>query len=95
MYFNLLNIHWLISKVSVEEIQRIYKRFLKLDKNSSGTIDKEEFLAIPGIAANPLALRVSDIFDEDGGGDIDFKEFLVGLSAFSAKGKKDEKLKCM
>ena len=78
----------------MDEIQRLYKRFMKLDKNNSVTIDKDEFLAIPGIANNPLAHRVIDIFDEDGGGDVDFKEFLYGLSAFSAKGKKEEKLKC-
>ena len=34
------------------------------------------------------------IFDEDGGGDVDFKEFISGLSAFSAKGNKIEKLRC-
>jgi serine/threonine-protein phosphatase 2B regulatory subunit len=33
------------------------------------------------------------IFDEDGGGDVDFQEFVLGLSAFSAKGHKEEKLK--
>ncbi|OKL57010.1 Calcineurin subunit B [Talaromyces atroroseus] len=32
------------------------------------------------------------IFDEDGGGDVDFQEFVSGLSAFSSKGDKDEKL---
>jgi serine/threonine-protein phosphatase 2B regulatory subunit len=66
---------------------------MKLDKNNSGSIDKDEFLSIPGIASNPLASRVIDIFDEDGGGDVDFKEFLLGLSAFSAKGNPIEKLK--
>eukprot|EP00158_Paraphelidium_tribonemae_P000797 Partr_v1_DN23421_c0_g1_i4_m52588 putative calcineurin len=81
------------SNFSMDEIQRLYKRFMKLDKNKNGTIDKEEFLDIPGIQANPLAHRVIDIFDEDGGGDVDFKEFLRGLSVFSAKGQKTEKLK--
>jgi len=33
------------------------------------------------------------IFDEDGGGDVDFQEFVLGLSAFSSKGHKEEKLK--
>jgi serine/threonine-protein phosphatase 2B regulatory subunit len=33
------------------------------------------------------------IFDEDGGGDVDFQEFVLGLSAFSSKGNKEEKLK--
>ena len=33
------------------------------------------------------------IFDEDGGGDVDFEEFVSGLSAFSSKGNKEEKLR--
>ena len=34
------------------------------------------------------------IFDEDGSGTVDFQEFIAGLSAFSSKGNKDEKLRC-
>ena len=37
--------------------------------------------------------RMIAIFDEDGGGDVDFQEFVLGLSAFSSKGNKEEKLK--
>ncbi|KAF9999780.1 Calcineurin subunit B [Entomortierella chlamydospora] len=81
------------SNFSAEEIQRLYKRFMKLDKDGSGSIDKEEFLAIPQIATNPLASRLIAIMDEDGGGDVDFKEFIAGLSAFSNKGNKIEKLR--
>lgn len=33
------------------------------------------------------------IFDEDGGGDVDFQEFVTGLSAFSSKGNKEQKLR--
>jgi len=81
------------SNFTSEEIQRLYKRFMKLDKDGSGSIDREEFLSIPQIANNPLASRLIAIFDEDGGGDVDFKEFISGLSAFSAKGNKIEKLR--
>ncbi|CAO3623205.1 unnamed protein product [Cunninghamella echinulata] len=80
------------SNFSAEEIQRLYKRFMKLDKDNSGYIDKDEFLSIPQIANNPLASRMIAIFDEDGGGDVDFHEFIKGLSAFSARGNKREKL---
>ncbi|KAH8555355.1 calcineurin subunit B [Umbelopsis sp. PMI_123] len=80
------------SNFSAEEIQRLYKRFMKLDKDNNGSIDREEFLSIPQIANNPLASRMIAIFDEDGGGDVDFKEFIKGLSAFSAKGNQREKL---
>lgn len=33
------------------------------------------------------------IFDEDGGGTVDFQEFVAGLSAFSSKGNKEQKLR--
>lgn len=76
-----------------EEIERLRKRFMKLDKDGSGTIDKNEFLTIPGISSNPLAARLMDVFDEDGNGTIDFQEFIMGLSAFSGKTSKLDKLK--
>lgn len=76
-----------------DEIDRLRKRFMKLDSDGSGTIDKQEFLAIPGILSNPLASRLMDVFDEDGSGTIDFQEFITGLSAFSGKTSKVDKLK--
>ncbi|EEQ36584.1 putative calcineurin subunit B [Clavispora lusitaniae] len=76
-----------------EEIDRLRKRFMKLDSDGSGTIDKNEFLAIPGISSNPLAQRLMDVFDEDNDGTIDFQEFITGLSAFSGKTSRDEKLR--
>lgn len=76
-----------------DEIDRLRKRFMKLDKDGSGTIDKSEFLSIPGISSNPLATRLMDVFDEDGDGTIDFQEFISGLSAFSGKSPKIDKLK--
>jgi len=60
----------------------------------AGELDREEFLAIPQIANNPLASRMIAIFDEDGSGTVDFQEFIKGLSAFSSRGNQDEKLRC-
>ncbi|CCC10095.1 hypothetical protein SMACR_02674 [Sordaria macrospora] len=109
-----------------EEVDRLRKRFMKLDKacstptisvllpyihrnrwrksantnwsgqdhgDNSGTIEREEFLSLPQISTNPLATRMIAIFDEDGGGDVDFQEFVSGLSAFSSKGNKEQKLR--
>ncbi|TGO31033.1 hypothetical protein BPAE_0002g01260 [Botrytis paeoniae] len=67
-----------------DEVDRLRKRFMKLDK---------EFLSLPQISSNPLATRMIAIFDEDGGGDVDFQEFVSGLSAFSSKGNKEQKLR--
>ncbi|KAK4179068.1 hypothetical protein QBC36DRAFT_365079 [Triangularia setosa] len=103
-----------------DEVDRLRKRFMKLDKaclfspsfgvhakatgksrewergwarDNSGTIEREEFLSLPQISSNPLATRMIAIFDEDGGGDVDFQEFVSGLSAFSSKGNKEQKLR--
>lgn len=76
-----------------DEIDRMRKRFMKLDSDGDGTIDKKEFLAIPGISSNPLAGRLMDVFDEDRSGTIDFQEFITGLSAFSGKTSRADKLK--
>ena len=54
---------WL--SVSAQELQRLKKRFMKLDRDGNGFIDKEEFLQIPQIANNPLASRMIAIFDEE------------------------------
>jgi len=37
--------------------------------------------------------RMIAIFDDDGSGSVDFREFISGLSAFSSKGNKEEKLR--
>jgi len=81
------------SNFNANELERLKKRFMKLDADGNGSIDREEFLQIPQIASNPLASRMIAIFDEDGGGTVDFQEFVGGLSAFSSRGGRDEKLK--
>ncbi|KAJ4425316.1 hypothetical protein N0V82_000126 [Gnomoniopsis sp. IMI 355080] len=80
------------SNFNRDELERLRKRFMKLDKDNSGTIEREEFLSLPQINSNPLATRLISIFDEDGGGNVDFQEFVSGLSAFSSKGNKEQKL---
>jgi Ca2+-binding EF-hand superfamily protein len=42
---------------------------------------------------NPLVQRVIDLFDEDGNGEVDFKEFIQGVSQFSVRGDKQSKLR--
>merc|ERR1712202_72337 len=52
-----------------------------------------EFMSLPELQQNPLVQRVIDIFDEDESGEVDFKEFLQGVSQFSVKGDRNAKLK--
>ena len=81
------------TKLTVSEIKRLHKRFCKIDVDNSHTLSAEEIQAIPGLEANPLVRRVIDIFDSDNNGEIDFKEFLEGISLFIAREGLESKLK--
>eukprot|EP01118_Nematostelium_gracile_P000478 TRINITY_DN10540_c0_g1_i1.p1 TRINITY_DN10540_c0_g1~~TRINITY_DN10540_c0_g1_i1.p1 ORF type:complete len:185 (-),score=43.91 TRINITY_DN10540_c0_g1_i1:13-567(-) len=76
-----------------KELQRIYRRFQKLDSDNSGTISTQEFVNIPELALNPLLERVINIFDSNRDGEIQFSEFISGLSVFATKGDPKEKLR--
>lgn len=65
-----------------EEIDRLRIRFQKIDTDSSGCIEKDEFFSIPGLKDNPLAMRIMDVLDVDRNGLISFDEFINGLSIF-------------
>jgi len=73
------------SSVDVDEIRRLGKRFRKLDLDNSGALSIDEFMSLPELQQNPLVQRVIDIFDADGNGEVDFKEFIHGVSQFSVK----------
>ncbi|KFB36433.1 AGAP004298-PB-like protein [Anopheles sinensis] len=83
----------LCSNFDADEIRRLGKRFKKLDLDNSGALSIDEFMSLPELQQNPLVQRVIDIFDADGNGEVDFKEFIQGVSQFSVKGDKLSKLK--
>jgi calcineurin B family protein 1 len=48
--------------VSKNQIVRLYSRFLNLDRQGRGYLDREDFLRIPELAINPLGDRIVDAF---------------------------------
>ncbi|XP_040568596.1 calcineurin subunit B type 1 [Lepeophtheirus salmonis] len=70
---------------SREEISRLEKRFQKLDLDRSGSISVGEFLSVPELKENPLVKRVVAVMDSDLSGEVDFKEFVMGLAQFAIR----------
>ncbi|PAA91906.1 hypothetical protein BOX15_Mlig012314g1, partial [Macrostomum lignano] len=77
----------------LEELKRLGKRFKKLDLDGSGSLSVDEFMSLPELQQNPLVQRVIDIFDTDQNGEVDFKEFIDGVSQFSVRGNEEAKLR--
>uniref|UniRef100_A0A915C4Q7 EF-hand domain-containing protein n=1 Tax=Parascaris univalens TaxID=6257 RepID=A0A915C4Q7_PARUN len=89
---------------SRNQIVRLYNRFLSLDKQGRGYLERDDFLRIPELAINPLGDRIVDAFfteTDDPEQKINFREFIRVLAHFRppSKGKenslnsRDEKLK--
>lgn len=81
------------NKFEADEIRRLSHSFNKLDLNKNGSLSVDEFLSIPELQQNPLVRRVIDILDTDRNGEVDFQEFIQGVSQFSVKGEKEKKLR--
>eukprot|EP01038_Epipyxis_sp_PR26KG_P009776 gene9776-13151_t len=61
------------------EIGKLYKLFRKVDLDGSGTIGLGELLMHIDLERTPFTTRIFSIFDEDGSGAIDFREFVLSL----------------
>lgn len=83
----------LIPPVSIKELEDLYLRFERLDRDRSGTLSAEEILGIPEFATNPLTPRILDLL-EINSGELDFTGFVQLLSIFHPKATKFEKLDC-
>jgi len=47
---------------SVAQVNKLYHRFTQLDKEDKGHLSRDDLIAIPELAINPLADRIVDLF---------------------------------
>ena len=76
-----------------QEINKLHKRFSKLDHDKNGYLELDEIYDIPALSQNPMVHRVLKIFDTDKDGKISFVEFIHGLATLSAGTNEDDKLR--
>jgi serine/threonine-protein phosphatase 2B regulatory subunit len=70
-----------------KELKILYKNFIKLDQDHSGTIEPNEFFDVPELQDNPIVQRIISVFDKNNDGKISFYEFVTGLSTLTDSGK--------
>mmetsp|Transcript_42136 Transcript_42136/g.51162 ORF Transcript_42136/g.51162 Transcript_42136/m.51162 type:complete len:173 (+) Transcript_42136:211-729(+) len=76
-------------KFNREEVLSLYHRFRQLDKGHKGYLSREELLnTVPELSLNPLATRLAWCFEN-----VNFKEFVKLLAAFSSVADKEDKLR--
>lgn len=75
------------TNLSQLEVKRLYKRFQKLDRTQSGTLDTDELLMVPELAMNPLHPRFIAVFEN-----VNFHQFVNNISAFSPSTPPEKKI---
>lgn len=66
-------------QLSTHEIGQLYDKFLSIDSDRSGSVSVRELFAHLATEATYFRDRVFTLFDDDGSGKIDFREFVLSL----------------
>ena len=77
------------------QLRRLYKKYINLDEDRSGTITQCEFSKLDEVKYNPLAHRIFDAFDTNDDGHLDFREFVNCVSVMSESGQLREKMSAL
>eukprot|EP01018_Ginkgo_biloba_P021704 Gb_13481 [translate_table: standard] len=70
---------------SEPEINRIYSKFCSMTGGVSEVVTTEQIVGMEEFRANPFALRICELFSEDGSGRLNFEKFVNIFSAFSVR----------
>lgn len=80
---------------TMEELAGLMEQFNSISsrREDDGLIDKREFKDALGLQDSLFVDRIFRLFDQDGNGVIDFKEFVKGLNVFAQTASQEEKLR--
>lgn len=77
-------------KTQVEKLYELFK-VISSSGDDDGLIDKSEFQKALGLKRNLFVDRMFELFDINGDQNINFQEFVAGLSTFTTRAKPEEK----
>ena len=77
-------------RMSQTELKHIFQKFQKVDKDGSGMVGYREFLLVLDKEDSAAMRRVFSLFDTDACGEIELKEFVVGLNTLPDQASKDK-----
>ena len=67
-------------KLTGGEIRKIFSRFQTMDKRNKGVVTYQDFLVGMDRKDTESSRRLFNLIDKDGSGEVDLKEFMLGLS---------------
>lgn len=76
-------------KLKAGEIKKIFARFQQIDKSGKGVIKYPDFLVAMQREDSEASRRLFEWCDKDGSGEINLKEFILGLSQFTESSQED------
>jgi serine/threonine-protein phosphatase 2B regulatory subunit len=66
-------------KLTTSGVGKLYQLFRAMDKDNSGFINMFEMMNQMLVDESEFRSRVFALFDEDGSGEIDFREFVLSM----------------
>lgn len=76
-------------KIKSSDIKRIFARLQQLDTKDRGTVNYPDFLVAMQREDSESSQRLFDLCDKDGTGEIDLREFILGLSQLTDATRED------
>ena len=80
-------------RLAPQQVEKLYELFKVISSSGDddGLIDKSEFQQALGLKRNLFVDRMFELFDANGDKNINFTEFVAGLSVFTVRAKAAEK----